>query len=528
MSSSMSAKLKKKPWSKSSKSDDNESIKSANSPAEAKSSSTAKSSTRAKSSATHTIPTAPSVATRTISVEAEPAISLLANSSAPMSSVSDGPGDSRKDTIHMKDREGLLSIRPVRSVLPGQLTSTAHNNGPNAPVVPPRDSSLKRSNTKYLKGNTEQTQISAHYAAQSSTALPGTSSWRPPSPSPERVPLQVRKTSPEPANVRYINPYEGYSKEPNTPEPMGDDSAGRSQADILQWYLFKSYRLELLKGYYQQMAKKVEQLESQLALKSMDGTRRILDDSAYIARFHLLDKNLAQFAFQWRTQWTKYPGWIEQFNLNQEPKLKKIQARAFLTEWLVNEVFNKVLHPGLKLQESLILKDIERNIIANNERKLSSEPKDDVVRWRTATLKARLDPNFLNHQGERDALKKTLHYRDHRRAVLASFGDYFSASLDRQLIGPDGSMNESFLTGLDSIIEEVLTLISFISLETRNIAVYLIPPGSMYSNKRMRVPEDVPEPREGTEISLCAFLGVQKDKDGQAAVLYQPEVYFRK
>ncbi|KAK9389035.1 hypothetical protein V1515DRAFT_584607 [Lipomyces mesembrius] len=154
---------------------------------------------------------------------------------------------------------------------------------------------------------------------------------------------------------------------------MADDSTRRSQADILQWYLFKSYRLELLKGYYQQMAKKVEQLESQLTIKSMEGTKRILDDSAYIARFHLLDQNLAQFAFQWRTQWTKYPGWIEQFNLNlnQDPKLKNIQARASLTECLVNEVFNKILHPGLKLQESLILKDIERNIIANNERKLS-------------------------------------------------------------------------------------------------------------------------------------------------------------
>ncbi|KAK9359435.1 hypothetical protein V1504DRAFT_224201 [Lipomyces starkeyi] len=66
-------------------------------------------------------------------------------------------------------------------------------------------------------------------------------------------------------------------------------------------------------------------------------------------------------------------------------------------------------------------------------------------------------------------------------------------------------MNEIFLTGLDSIIEEVLILISFMSLETRNIAVYLIPPGSMYSSKRMRVPEDVPEPREGTEIGLCAL-----------------------
>ncbi|KAK9359436.1 hypothetical protein V1504DRAFT_458207 [Lipomyces starkeyi] len=189
---------------------------------------------------------------------------------------------------------------------------------------------------------------------------------------------------------------------------MEDDGTRRPQADILQWYLFKSYRLELLKSYYQQRAKKVEQLESQLALKSMDSTRHILDDSAYIARFHLLDKNLAQFAFQWRTQWTKYPGRIEQFNLNQDPKLKKIQARASLTEWFVNEVFNKILHPGLKLQESLILKDIERNSVANNERKLSSEPKDDVVPWRIATLKARLDPNFLNQQGERDALKKTL------------------------------------------------------------------------------------------------------------------------
>ncbi|KAK9347249.1 hypothetical protein V1522DRAFT_457298 [Lipomyces starkeyi] len=508
----MSARLKKKPWSKSSKSDDNDSIKSANSPAEAKSSAGAKSSTGAKSSAAHLLPTAPSVATLTISVEGAPEISLLANPSAPMSSVSDGPRLSRKDMIDMEDHEGLLNVRPVRSVLPEQLTSTVHNDSSNAPVIPPNDFSLKRSNTKH----TQQIQRSSHYAAQSSTVPPRTSSRRPPSPSPERVPLQVRKTSPEPAKIRYNNPYEGHSKEPNTPEPMEDDATRRPQADILQWYLFKSYRLELLKSYYQQKAKKVEQLESQLALKSMDSTRHILDDSAYIARFHLLDKNLAQFAFQWRTQWTKYPGRIEQFNLNQDPKLKKIQARASLTEWLVNEVFNKILHPGLRLQESLILKDIERNIVANNERKLSSEPKDDV--------EARSEL-FESTRRTRCTEEDT----PLPRSSASGLGFVRRLlSLDTQLFGPDGSMNESFLAGLDSIIEEVLILISFMSLETRNIAVYLIPPGSMYSSKRMRVPEDVPEPQEGTEIGLCAFLGVQKIKDGQAAVLYQPEVYFKK
>ncbi|KAK9486650.1 hypothetical protein V1527DRAFT_518649 [Lipomyces starkeyi] len=460
----MSARLKKKPWSKSSKSDDNDSIKSANTPAEAKSSTGAKSS---------------------------PEISLLANPSAPMSSVSDGPRLSRKDMIHMEDREGRSMVRPVRLVLPEHLTSTVHNDK--------TIQSISRGE------NTQQTQRSSHYAAQSSTVPPRTSSRRP-SPSPKRVPLQVRKTSPEPAKIRYNNPFEGHSKEPNTPEPMEDDGTRPPQADILHWYLFKLYRLELLKSYYQQKAKKVEQLESQLALKSVDSTRHILDDSAYIARFHLLDKIWLNLPFSR----------IEQFNLNQDPKLKKIQARASLTEWLI-------LHPRLKLQESLILKDIERNIVANNERKLSSEPKDDVVPWRFATLKTRLDPNFLNQQGERDALKKTLHYQDHRRAVLSSFGDYFfSTSLDTQLFGPDGSMNESCLTGLDTIIEEVLILISFMSLETRNIAVYLIPPGSMYSSKRMRVPEDEPT------IGLCAFLGLQKIKDGQAAVLYQPEVYFKK
>ncbi|KAK9323591.1 hypothetical protein V1517DRAFT_91299 [Lipomyces orientalis] len=504
MSSLKSARLKKS-WSKSSKNDNNEAIKS-----------TKSSSTGLKLSASHSLPTPPSTASP---------ISSQDNSSE-LSSISDGSGLSRRDTIHMKGRERTSSVRPVRSVLPDQLTSIPLVNGHNVPELPPKDVILTGSHTNCLQGNGQLAPMTTtQQAAPSYTVTPRLSSLKPPSPSPERV--QARRSSPDSARMRYRNPFENYSKQPNAPEPMADDAAMCSPEDILQWYLFKSSRLELLKDYYHQKTSKIEQLESQLAVTSLEGARQMLDDSAYMSRFHLLDKNLAQFAFHWRAQWIKYPDWIEQFNLKQDSKLKKIQVRAHLTEWLVNEVFNKILHPGLKLEESLILKNIERNIIVNNDRKIGSEPKDNVVAWRTATLKARLDLNFLNQQGERDALKMTIHYQDHRRAILASFGEYFSTSLDTRLFGQDGSLNDSFMDGLDSIIEEVLTLISFMSLETRNITVYLIPPGSPYSSNRMRVPEDYYQPREGTEIGLSAFLGVKKEKDGQPTVLYQPEVYLK-
>ncbi|KAK9248165.1 hypothetical protein V1506DRAFT_453343 [Lipomyces tetrasporus] len=508
MSSLKNARLKKS-WSKSNKNDENESIKS-----------TKSSSTGLKSSASHPLPTSPSATPEAISSP----IASPGNSAELVSSISDGPGLSRRDTIHMKDRERTTNVRPVRSVLPEQLTSSRLVNGSNAPEIPPKDVLLTGSHTKYLQRNSQLAPMTTtQQAAPAYPVTPRVSSLKPPSPSPERV--QSGRSSPDSARMRYKNPFENHSKPPNAPEPMPDDAAMRSPEDILQWYLFKSYRLELLKGYYHKKTSKIEQLESQLAVMSLEGARQMLDDSAYMSRFHLLDKTLAQFAFQWRAQWIKYPDSIEQFNLKQDPKLKKIQVRAYLTEWLVNEVFNKILHPGLKLEESLILKNIERNIIVNNDKKIVSEPKDDVVAWRTATLKARLDSNFLNQQGERDALKMTIQYQDHRRSIFASFGEYFSTSLDTRLFGHDGSLNDSFLDGLDSIIEEVLTLISFMSLETRNIAVYLIPPGSPYSSNRMRVPEDYPEPREGMGIGLSAFLGVKKEKDGQQAVLYQPEVY---
>ncbi|KAK9234922.1 hypothetical protein V1525DRAFT_411522 [Lipomyces kononenkoae] len=420
--------------------------------------------------------------------------------------------------------QGPLSVPPT----PGQTTVSVGSNqdiqGANSYAGPVKEDPP---GTRHTNGYGGESATSSQGTSREFTVLVRSSSLNTAGQSPETLSSQLERHLPYSFDPNYRNPFRAFSKQPETPEPTPDDVSARPLEAILAWYLFKSHILELIKDHYHQLFIKVKQLESQLANSSIDSNRYLLDDYSYIFRFQLLHRNLAQFAFQWRAQWCRYPDWIEHFSIDHTSKLKCIKAQALLTEWLADDIFDKMLHPGLNLDESLLLKSIETSIILKNDEQSESEPKEDVAAWRTTALKARLDSKFLNLEGERDAIKMTPQYQDHQQAALNSFRKRFSFSLHPQTFSPDGCMNESFSAGLNIIIEEVLTLISFMSLENRDIRVYRVQPGSLYSAENMRCSDDDSAPQEGSSVAFCTILGLTKKKGAHTLVLYRPEVLLR-
>ena len=138
----------------------------------------------------------------------------------------------------------------------------------------------------------------------------------------------------------------------------------------------------------------MQKLQNTIASSRLSLSRTSLDDNEYSARFSRLDGLIAQLAFSIRKSWKSIPNWMQTVvnkdAINTGKQEMTAVGRAFISSWLVDEVFDKYFHPDLDPGLSSQLKTVHRNLRRAAPVSQSSEEDDvlnsKIVSWRLATL----------------------------------------------------------------------------------------------------------------------------------------------
>lgn len=149
-----------------------------------------------------------------------------------------------------------------------------------------------------------------------------------------------------------------------------------------------------MKRYYFDKEEQVQKLQDTIANSRLSLYRTSLDDNEYSARFSRLDGLIAQLAFSIRKSWKSLPNWMQTVVNKDAISTGKQEmtavGRAFISSWLVDEVFDKYFHPDLDPGLSAQLKSIHRNLRRHAPVSQSSEEDDvlnsKIITWRLATL----------------------------------------------------------------------------------------------------------------------------------------------
>lgn len=240
-----------------------------------------------------------------------------------------------------------------------------------------------------------------------------------------------------------------------------------------------------MKKYYFEKEDQVKQLQNSLAHQRLSQSRTSLDDSEYTTRFNRLDGLIAQLAFSIRKSWKSIPQWlVSSVNRDavQTGKQEMTAAgRAFISCWLVEEVFDKYFHPDLEPTLSAQLKSVQKNIrkfapisqTAEEEEYLISK----VVNWRLATLEG-LQEMLRSPSCPENRQKLTDHLKDSLVSALAV-----------HLQDPPPSDLEG---GVHMIIELVVSIAIHLPLESRDVVIEYFMPGYSIMTEQMKVESGIP------------------------------------
>ncbi|KAF7195340.1 hypothetical protein HII31_03232 [Pseudocercospora fuligena] len=273
-----------------------------------------------------------------------------------------------------------------------------------------------------------------------------------------------------------------------TPQPLQTTSDEMTDDEVAQ--LVKDHK-ELrekytkVKKYYFEKEDQVKQLQNSLAHQRLSQSRTSLDDSEYTTRFNRLDGLIAQLAFSIRKSWKSIPPWLVN-SVNKDAVATGKQemtaaGRAFISSWLVEEVFDKYFHPDLDPRLSAELKTVQRNIrkyapfaqTAEEEEFLTSK----IVNWRLATL-----------EGLQEALRSPS-CPENRQRLTDMLKDNLCQALAVHLTDPPPSDLEG---GVHMIIELVVSIAIHLPLESRDVVIDYFPPGYSIMTEQMKLESGIP------------------------------------
>lgn len=229
----------------------------------------------------------------------------------------------------------------------------------------------------------------------------------------------------------------------------------------------------------------MHQLQNTLANQRLSLSRTSWDDSEYATRFNRLDGLIAQLSFSIRKDWKGIPPWMHSVvNKNAvETGKQEMTAvgRAFISCWLVENIFDKYFHPDLDPGLSTQLKAIQLNI-----RKLAPTchtPEDEdalvakVVNWRLATL-----------EGLADLLKQS-HAASNRQALIDTLNEQLIGSLQMYLNDP---APPDLAGGVPMIVELAVGIAQHLPLESREVHIEYFHPGHSIVSEFMKMESGIP------------------------------------
>jgi hypothetical protein len=226
-------------------------------------------------------------------------------------------------------------------------------------------------------------------------------------------------------------------------------------------------------------------LQNSLAHQRIAQSRTSLDDGEYATRFNRLDGLIAQLSFSIRKSWKSVPTWLTPAVNKDAITIGKQEmtavGRAFISKWLVEDVFDRYFHPDLDLALSTHLKQMQNNIrlfappasVHEDEEYLTSK----VVNWRLTTLEAMQDILRLP-----EAQKHRSHMTDLLKAQLTTA---LMAHLDNP---PEHDLDG----GVHMICELAVAMLGHLPQESRDVTIEYFLPGSAVNLDMMKIESGIP------------------------------------
>ncbi|KAI0527832.1 hypothetical protein F5B22DRAFT_6287 [Xylaria bambusicola] len=286
--------------------------------------------------------------------------------------------------------------------------------------------------------------------------------------------------------------YEGSTTEDrnrtNSPQPSeGVDHERHLKELVLKYKNVKRLYFDG-KAQIEQMGSQIEQLQNAVAKQRMSQSRTALDDNEYSTRFNRLNGAIKDLAFSIRKDWSTLPGWIERYVTPDAVKTGKQEmtavGRAIISRWVMEEIFNKCFHPGLDVDLSRHLKQIEQNIRKNSYTMNSQEEYNaltaKVINWRMSTLEG------LQH------MLNSSESGDYRTDFTKMTTTNLTAMLYRYLVDPPPAGVDG---GASMIVELAVGIAANLPLESRDVALTYPMPGDV-------VQPEIMEPAESEKTPL--------------------------
>lgn len=240
-----------------------------------------------------------------------------------------------------------------------------------------------------------------------------------------------------------------------------------------------------VKKYYFEKEDQVKQLQNSLAHQRLSQSRTSLDDSEYTTRFNRLDGLIAQLAFSIRKSWKSVPTWL-MGSVNKDAVATGKQemtaaGRAFISHWLVTEVFDKYFHPDLEVNLSTQLKNIQTNIRRYAPQPQTAEEEEfliaKIVNWRLSTLEG-LTESFRSSS----CAKNRAHLTDALKTGLVS-------AVAAHLHEPAPSDLDG---GVHMIIELVVSMAIHLPVESRDVQIEYYMPTWPINGEHMKLESGIP------------------------------------
>lgn len=260
-----------------------------------------------------------------------------------------------------------------------------------------------------------------------------------------------------------------------------------------------------MKKYYFDKDAQVQQLQNTLAHQRLSQSRTSLDDNEYALRFSRLDGAINNLSFNIRRDWRAVPPWLAPSVNRDAPTnpTKEMTAvgRACISRWLVDELLDRYFHPSLDPALSAHLKIIEKNLRRYAAPTPSEEEKDALMarisNWRLATL-----------DGLQDMLSSP-QAAEYRTALTGLLVEKMTASLCMSLKDPPPPGLEG---GVVSIVELAVGLAANLPLESRDVFVNYVAPGTLVNEAYMKIEPALP-PLVNPGDSLSEGAASEKSPD---------------
>jgi hypothetical protein len=262
-----------------------------------------------------------------------------------------------------------------------------------------------------------------------------------------------------------------------------------------------------VKKYYFDKDAQVQQLQNTLAHQRLAQSRTSLDDNEYATRFSRLDGAINNLAFNIRKDWRAVPPWLAPY-VNRDATTtttKEMTAvgRACISRWIVDELLDRHFHPALEPNLSCQLKIIEKNLRRFAPPTPTEEEREALLakisNWRLATLDG-LQDMLASPEAQQCRAELT----DHLVKLLTT--DLMMNLKDPPPPGLDA--------GVIGIIELAVGIAANLPLESRDVFVDYVMPGTLVNDNYMKVEGALPaltNPGEG--LSDTQSIGSQEEKE---------------